>query len=149
MRKVQNKMIREEIIEDISNELNNQYRILVETMDKLSPENWEKLFFLGWIHNNIIEGNFWIKLNDGNIIHASEYLRIFGNNQREEQFKSFVKIMSKMREIFKKYNQELFTKFELVVDKVGKFEVNFSYDKIKSNEYFSEEFSKYKQSIEK
>ena len=142
-------MRKEEIIESISNELNNQYKILVETMDKLSPENWGELFFLGWIDNNIIEGNFWIKLNNGNVIHASEYSRIFGNDQREGQFKSFVKIMSKMREIFKKYNQELFTKFELVLDKAGKFEVNFSYDKIKSNEYFSEEFSKYKQNIEK
>ena len=134
------------LLDNISKELDHEYNSLVYTMSKLSPVNWDKLYFLGWIDGNTIEGNFWIKFNNG-IIHPNQYIRIRGNSEREKYFDSIAFILLNIKVILLKYKQEMFTQIMFTVDESGDFEVDYSYNRLKKDEYFSKVFIKWKDDI--
>ena len=138
----------QELTEKIFEDLKFEYLNLVDSMAELSPEEWEKLYFFGRIEEDISESNFWIK-NEHKILHPNQYIRINGDLKREKAFNYLNKIIKNICEIFEKNSQPIFTEIKFVVTSKGIFNINFSYEKIKDDNYFSEKFQNWKKEIEK
>ncbi|MFE0560860.1 immunity protein YezG family protein [Paenibacillus sp. NPDC058910] len=129
--------------------LNELYREIAITVDKIIPENWGKFFFYAQVSN---DGGgtyfFYSPVNDPEIYEYSlkipQKFQINEKEFEENEMKLF-NLAEKVREIFKENDQELWYSFTLSLDNSGKLNLNFDYtDWHKTNYGFSDQLKIWK-----
>ncbi|WLR41558.1 antitoxin YezG family protein [Bacillus carboniphilus] len=119
--------------------LNELYRTIAETVNKMIPENWEKLYFYAQISEDG-GGTYFFYQPSSNPDMSIYSLEIpFKYQVDEKSFKiNKRKLFAKaeeMREVFKSESQELWYSFTLILDKTGKLNIHFDYTNWFNTEY--------------
>lgn len=129
--------------------LNELYKEIAITVDKMIPESWRKFFFYAQVSS---EGGgtyfFYSPVNNPEMYEYSlkipQKFQIDEKEFEEKEMKLF-NIAEKMRKVFEDNGQELWYSFTLSLDNSGKFNLNFDYtDWHKTNYSFSDQLKIWK-----
>ncbi|MFE6799380.1 antitoxin YezG family protein [Paenibacillus chitinolyticus] len=113
--------------------LNDLYRQIVETVNEMIPESWEKFYFYAQISDDG-GGTYFFYQPETNPERYEYSLGIpFKYQVNEREFKldkrKLLSLGEKVREIFKDEGQELWYSFTLSLERTGEFKIHFDYTK--------------------
>ncbi len=137
----------QELINKMGSEFQIQFKNLGQALVDLTPEDWEKLYFLGRVENNSFTGNYILKVK--NQIENKEKYFDFFDEKTSERFNDTITALEEIYIILKKYEQSVFNELIFILESNGKFEVKYLYQEIEEDDYFSERFQNWKKEIEK
>ena len=137
----------QELINKMGSEFQIQFKNLGQALVDLTPEDWEKLYFLGRVENNSFKGNYILKVK--NQIENKEKYFDFFDEKTSERFNDTITALEEIYIILKKYEQSVFNELIFILESNGKFEVKYLYQEIEEDDYFSERFQNWKKEIEK
>lgn len=137
----------QELINKIGAKLQVQFKELGQTLVDLTPDNWEKIYFLGRVEDNSFTGNYMIKVK--NKIESKDKYFDFFDEEISKRFNDAIIALEKIYLIFEEYKQEVFSEFIFILESSGKLEVKYLYNEILEEDYFSEKFQAWKKEIEK
>ena len=137
----------QELINKMGSEFQIQFKNLGQALVDLTPEDWEKLYFLGRVENNSFKGNYILKVK--NQIENKEKYFDFFDEKTSERFNDTITALQEIYMILKKYEQSVFNELIFILESNGKFEVKYLYQEIEEDDYFSERFQNWKKEIEK
>ena len=137
----------QELINKMGSEFQIQFKNLGQALVDLTPEDWEKLYFLGRVENNSFTGNYILKVK--NQIENKEKYFDFFDEKTSERFNDTITALQEIYMILKKYEQSVFNELIFILESNGKFEVKYLYQEIEEDDYFSERFQNWKKEIEK
>lgn len=119
--------------------LNDLYRGIVETVNEMIPEQWDKFYFYAQISEDGGGTYFFYKpsFNSDGYIYSLEIP--FKYQIDEKSFKvnkrKLFSLADEMREVFKSEEQELWYSFTMSLESSGKFKLHYDYTNWFNTEY--------------
>src|SRR5690625_1416623 len=128
----------------VEKELKSIYQEIAETVNKMIPEEWEKFYFYAQISDTGGGTYFFYNtpnnLNDFQYSVEIPYNFTVNRNVFDEYNNNLFDLADKMREVFKKHEQELWYSFTMSLERSGKFNIHFDYtDWFKTDYDFNEQ----------
>mgnify|MGYP003608966994 CR=1 FL=1 len=126
------------VLEEISRKLKIQYQNIANVLVDLSPDGWDKIYFLGRVYEKSYIADYGIKIA-GNFENKEKYFDFF-DEEISSRFNDSLKALEEMENIFEEFNQELFSEFSLILNKNNEAEMKYYYEKIEEGNYFYKRF---------
>lgn len=127
-------------------ELQSIYQEIAETVNELIPEDWEKFYFYAQISDT--GGGTYFFSNTSKSLNEFQYsVEIpydfdINRNVFDEYNSKLFDLSDKMREVFRRYDQELWYSFTMSLERSGKFNIHFDYtDWFKTDYDFNEQLT--------
>lgn len=119
--------------------LNDLYKKIAETVNKMIPEQWEEFYFYAQISEDGGGTYFFYQPTSNPNCYQYSLEIPFKYQIDEKEFKlnkrKLFFVAEEMREIFKSENQELWYSFTLILERTGKLKVHFDYTNWFDTEY--------------
>jgi hypothetical protein len=135
------------VLEEMAKELKIQYQIIANVLIDLSPDKWEKIYFLGRTYEKSYTADYEIKVA-GNLENKEKYFDFF-DKEISNRFNDNLKALEEMEKIFYKFNQEPFSEFSLILEKNNGAKMQYYYDKLEEDNFFSNRFKNWLKEMER
>ena len=115
----------------LEKQLQNIYQEIADTVNQMIPEEWGKVYFYAQISET--GGGIYFYYNTPENLNDFKYsleipFNFYVNEGAFEQMEDdLFELCEKMREIFKKHDQELWYSFTMSVERNGEFKIHYDY----------------------